>query len=271
MSNLLALLLFLAGLIPNILMQIHPNEAVENISAWLRVLSIPVPPWLHKRNADKIIKSTCSLLMLIGFVWLLGPKIYGKYYEWKNPDTKKALWNHSKIRTALSNRLKTIPKKNQTMIEDKSYPKNNQDVAIKYFSEQTMKILLNGSYTLKEDGDINTVEIHVSTNAFTEVNMEVSNTTGLTLKNPLLIFKIANCETQPANGWQNAPCDKNWGCLQLDMATFSPPIIRSWMPTDLPAINIHCDEKEKTNGKITISADEFYPVTISYKLKLNRY
>jgi hypothetical protein len=78
------------SLVPNVLMQIHPDEAITNFSEWLKRLGLPSPAWLHAKNSPGIIRWICGVLTAVSIGWLFWPKVI----QWTYPkeDTKKYLW-----------------------------------------------------------------------------------------------------------------------------------------------------------------------------------
>mgnify|MGYP001575281942 FL=1 len=81
----------LRGLVVNVCVQVSPEDAVSNVSRWIKAVGFFRPPhWLVSENADKIVHWAAVVLMISGPSW-----VGWQYWHSKMevvPDFKKIRW-----------------------------------------------------------------------------------------------------------------------------------------------------------------------------------
>jgi hypothetical protein len=106
MSRIFAAIFFALSLVPNFMMQTHPDEAITNLSVWIERLGFPSPKWLQAKNSPIIIRWTSRILTIICIGWFFWPSI--SRFTNSNVDARKSLWRPSP-RKAIAEARRTQP------------------------------------------------------------------------------------------------------------------------------------------------------------------
>ena len=63
--------IFVMGILCNIVMQVAPEDAVSNTAKWIRATGFNAPSWLQSRNTDHIVHWVGILLMIFSGLWVV--------------------------------------------------------------------------------------------------------------------------------------------------------------------------------------------------------